>query len=213
MNHYPNSFYLLKLLITAKLLSTERLDWAKIKSRRNQTLLLFFSSLHGLSPASMCVCVYDCSLFMARNQLSLAHNGNVNGPERVSPTQGENWLGVLQHLSKSKHWKAGSRVKILPCLLSLDSPILRLSLPPSLPLSLPSSLERFTALPECCSNRSSEPFSLAIWKAYSPAYAAHARLRTRCWVQQVGDAAHIMTDDILHTWTPQRTSPGMVRII
>lgn len=35
-----------------------------------------------------------CILFMARNQLSLAHNGNVNSPERLSPTQGENWLGA-----------------------------------------------------------------------------------------------------------------------
>lgn len=33
------------------------------------------------------------SLFMAKNQLSLAHNGNVNSLERFSPTQGENWLG------------------------------------------------------------------------------------------------------------------------
>lgn len=31
---------------------------------------------------------------MARNQLSLAHNGNLNSPERLSCTQGENWLGA-----------------------------------------------------------------------------------------------------------------------
>lgn len=42
---------------------------------------------------SMCASEHVHSLFMARNQLSLAHNGNVNSPERFSPTQGESWLG------------------------------------------------------------------------------------------------------------------------
>lgn len=42
---------------------------------------------------SMCASDRVCSLFMARNQLSLAHNGNANSPERFSPTQGGSWLG------------------------------------------------------------------------------------------------------------------------
>ena len=52
----------------------------------------------------VCVCVRACVciLFMARNQLSLAHNGNVNSPERLSPTRGENWLGACCIFSKSK---------------------------------------------------------------------------------------------------------------
>lgn len=57
--------------------------------------------------AGVCVCnacIFVCAservciLFMARNQLSLAHNGNVNSPERPLSHTGRKLAGSMLHL-------------------------------------------------------------------------------------------------------------------
>lgn len=60
---------------------------------------------------------------MARNQLSLAHNGNADSPERLFllPTQGENWLGAGCSFPNPKQWKRAGEVQTLP-LSSLSLP-------------------------------------------------------------------------------------------
>lgn len=103
---------------------------------------------------SMCASEHGCILFMARNQLSLAHNGNVNSPERLSPTQGENWLGACCIFPNPNSERQVAGLKSCP----LFSP----------------SLERFTALPVHYSNRSSKQVSLAIWKHIHTHMCTHA---------------------------------------
>lgn len=89
---------------------------------------------------------------MARNQLTLAHNGNVNSPELLSPTQGEIWLGAGCILPNPNSERELARLK---------------SCPPPL---LCSSLERFTALPIYYSSRSSKQVSPSVWKTYLHTY-------------------------------------------
>lgn len=111
---------------------------------------------------SMCASERVCILFMARNQLSLAHNGNVNSPERLSPTQGENWLGACCIFPNPNSERQVAGLKSCP----LFSP----------------SLERFTALPVHYSNRSSKQVSLAIWKhirTHMRTHATHTAKRAR----------------------------------
>ena len=88
---------------------------------------------------------------MARNQLSLAHNGNVNSPELLSPTQGEIWLGAGCIFPNPNSERELARLKSCPLLAF--------------------SLEQFTALPIHYSSRSSKQVSLTVWKAYSHTYA------------------------------------------
>lgn len=85
---------------------------------------------------SVCASKHVCILFMARNQLSLAHNGNVNSPERLSPTQGEIWLGAGCIFPTPNSEKELAGLKLCPLLCS--------------------SPEGFTALPIHYSNRSSK---------------------------------------------------------
>lgn len=94
---------------------------------------------------SMCASERVCILFMARNQLSLAHNGNVNSPERLSPTQGENWLGACCIFPNPNTEKQVAGLKFCPPFLSF----------PGAP---------HRALPLHYSNRSSKQVSIAIWK-------------------------------------------------
>lgn len=72
---------------------------------------------------SVCASERVCILFMARNQLSLAHNGNVNSPERLSPTQGENWLGAGCIFPNPNSERELARLKSCPLFLSLPGAI------------------------------------------------------------------------------------------
>lgn len=113
-----------------------------------------------------CLCVHACAservciLFMARNQLSLAHNGNVNSPERLSPTQGENWLGAGCIFPNPNTEREFAGLK--SCLLSSPSP------------------ERFTALPIHYSNRSSKQVSVAVRKHIRTHMCTHVTHTAGC---------------------------------
>lgn len=81
--------------------------------RARETMWVFVSARMYVY---LCVCASErvCILFMARNQLSLAHNGNVNSPERLSPTQGENWqrLGCILPNPNSEMEFAGLKSRL-----------------------------------------------------------------------------------------------------
>lgn len=130
------------------------------------------------------VCAFElvCILFMARNQLSLAHNGNVNSPERVSPTQGEDWLGAGYIFPNQNSERELARLKWCP----LSSP----------------SLEWSTALPIHYSNRSSKHVSLAVRnhnRTDMCTHVTHTGEHTYTHAcRWKGDVAHVMTDIILY---------------
>lgn len=109
-----------------------------------------------------CACMYIslcvqacrvCILFMARNQLSLAHNGNVNSPEHLSPTRGENWLGAGCIFPIPNSEKGLARLKSHQ------------------PPPFPPSLKRFTALPIHYSKQVIQTGLTGSLKTYSHAYA------------------------------------------
>lgn len=146
---------------------------------RNRNSLFFLCACMYIS-VCFWACVNVCILFMARNQLSLAHNGNVNCPERLSPTQGEIWLG------------AG-------CIFPTPNSEMELAGLKSCPF-LCSSPEQFTALPIRYSNRSSKQVSPAAWKTDSHSHILRVlSLHTRTGrFSGKGEVACIMIDDTFY---------------
>lgn len=128
----------------------------------------------------MCASERVCSLFMAKNKLSLAHNGNVNSPEHFCPTQGESWLGeccVFPNPNKEKQVDG----------LKNPAPIFFPSLQHC---ATPCPYITQTGQPNKSYRQPDNVFTHAMHKVQHP--------HTRLWVQWVGDVAHIMTDDIFY---------------
>lgn len=134
---------------------------------------------------SVCASEHVCIVFMARNQLTLAHNGNVNSPELFPPTQGEIWLGAGCILPNPNSERELARLKSCPP-------------PPTSALLLPGAVHSFahTLLKQVIQTGLAKSLKNIFTHIRAHALSIHTLMHLQ--VQSKGEAAHIMTDDIFH---------------
>lgn len=134
---------------------------------------------------SVCASEHVCIVFMARNQLSLAHNGNVKSPERFPPTQEEIWLGAGCIFANLNSERELARLKFY-------------SPPPPLLSLLPGAVHSFAhiLLKQVIQTGLTETLKNIFTHICAHVLSIHTL--THLQVQPKGEATHIMTDDIFH---------------